>query len=97
MADLTRLPGPIFDLWNWQFQGSCRATGAEQFYHPEGERGSARRNRDLAAKAVCHTCPVIVPCREHALRTRETFGVWGGLTEDERAAYHADLAASQAS
>ena len=23
-------------------------------------------------------------CREHALAIREPFGVWGGMTEDER-------------
>jgi WhiB family redox-sensing transcriptional regulator len=27
---------------------------------------------------------VIEPCRRHALATREPYGVWGGLTEDER-------------
>ena len=97
MADLARLPGPIFELWEWQFEGACRDTGAEQFFHPEGERGSARRNRDLAAKAVCGACPVILLCREHALRTRETFGVWGGMTEDERDAYLSGLSSAQAS
>ena len=30
------------------------------------------------------TCPVQVPCREHAMATGETFGVWGGLGEAER-------------
>jgi hypothetical protein len=28
---------------------------------------------------------VITDCREHALRVRETYGIWGGLSEDERA------------
>jgi len=59
------------------------------FFHPEGERGPARRNRDSDAKAVCMGCPVLQSCREHALRTREPFGVWGALTECEREATYA--------
>jgi WhiB family transcriptional regulator, redox-sensing transcriptional regulator len=27
---------------------------------------------------------VIEQCRRHALTVREPYGVWGGLTEDER-------------
>jgi WhiB family redox-sensing transcriptional regulator len=29
-------------------------------------------------------CPVRVECATHALAVREPYGVWGGLTEDER-------------
>ncbi|HIZ34912.1 MAG TPA: WhiB family transcriptional regulator [Candidatus Ruania gallistercoris] len=85
VAELSRLPGPIMDLWEWQYQGACRQTGDEQFFHPEGERGAARRRRDANAKAICASCPVIQQCREHALQVREPYGVWGGLTEEERA------------
>ena len=35
---------------------------------------------------MCATCPVIINCREHALATHEPYGVWGGLTEEERRA-----------
>ncbi len=88
MAEISRLPGPVADLWNWQFEGACRAVPTEVFFHPEGERGSARRDRDAAAKAICHTCPVLRRCREHALRVREPYGVWGAMTEDEREAFY---------
>ncbi len=30
------------------------------------------------------TCPVQLPCREHALASGESFGVWGGMGEAER-------------
>jgi WhiB family redox-sensing transcriptional regulator len=56
------------------------------FFHPDGERNPSRARRTAAAKAVCASCPVITPCREFALRTREPFGVWGGLAEAERRA-----------
>ncbi len=90
MAELSRLPGPVADLRDWQFQGACRQVNPEVFFHPEGERGPARRSRDLKAKEVCLACPVLAQCREHALRVREPYGVWGAMTEHEREAYHAD-------
>jgi WhiB family redox-sensing transcriptional regulator len=31
---------------------------------------------------------VLVQCREHALRVREPYGVWGAMTEDEREAFY---------
>ncbi len=85
MAELSRLPGPVMDLWEWQYQGACRQVDTEQFFHPEGERGASRRGRVATAKAVCAECPVIQQCRDHALAVREPYGVWGGLSEDERA------------
>ena len=88
MAEITRLPGPVADLWDWQLEGACRDVSPEVFFHPEGERGSARRSRDSAAKEVCLGCPVLVQCREHALRVREPYGVWGAMTEDEREAFY---------
>jgi WhiB family redox-sensing transcriptional regulator len=84
MAEISRLPGPNADLWEWQLEGACRSAPAELFFHPEGERGPSRRNRELSAKAVCASCPVRVTCATHALTVREPYGVWGGLSEDER-------------
>ena len=86
MADFSRLPGPLLDAWDWQFRGACRDAESAVFFHPEGERGAARRGRAAAAKSICAACPVIDTCREHALSAREPYGVWGGLTEEERAA-----------
>ncbi|GAB6901297.1 WhiB family transcriptional regulator [Kineosporia succinea] len=84
MAEISRLPGPVADLWEWQLEGACRTADPRVFFHPEGERGPARRQRDVAAKSVCARCPVLDQCREHALQVREPYGVWGGMTEDER-------------
>ena len=86
MAELSRLPGPVMDLWDWQFEGACRDLDDTMFFHPEGERGAARRRRIEAAKAVCNSCPVMMQCRAQALATREPYGVWGGLCEEEREA-----------
>jgi WhiB family redox-sensing transcriptional regulator len=90
MAEISRLPGPVADLWDWQLVGSCRDADPTLFFHPEGERGPARRNRDAAAKGICASCPVVEQCREHALAVREPYGVWGGMTEDDREAIYAN-------
>jgi WhiB family redox-sensing transcriptional regulator len=43
-----------------------------------------KKERVAKAKAICKECPVILDCKEWALRTRLPFGVAGGLTEKER-------------
>ena len=44
------------------------------------------------AKAICsRPCPTAVRCLFDALRRGERFGVWGGLSADERAELVADL------
>jgi WhiB family redox-sensing transcriptional regulator len=88
MADVSRLPGPNADFWDWQLRGSCRGTDSDLFFHPEGERGQARSSREESAKEVCLHCPVCKPCREHALKVHEPYGVWGGMTEEEREEYY---------
>lgn len=84
MADYSRLPGPNADVWDWQLRGLCRGKDSSLFFHPEGERGAARAAREQSAKEICLNCPVQKQCSEHALRVREPYGVWGGMTEEER-------------
>lgn len=84
MTDISRLPGPALDHWEWQLEGACGQQDTELFFHPEGERGPSRSGRDAAAKAVCAACPVLAQCRAHALAAREPYGVWGGLSESDR-------------
>ncbi|MGC1206977.1 MAG: WhiB family transcriptional regulator [Ornithinimicrobium sp.] len=84
MTETARQPGPMAELWEWQYVGLCRTVSPEVFFHPEGERGPARRRRDERAKQVCLSCPVLKECREHALRAHEPYGVWGAMTESER-------------
>jgi WhiB family redox-sensing transcriptional regulator len=84
MADTRRLPGPNADRWDWQMQGACRGMDSGFFFHPEGERGPARADREARAKAVCGRCGVLEQCRRHALAVQEPYGIWGGLSESER-------------
>jgi WhiB family transcriptional regulator, redox-sensing transcriptional regulator len=69
---------PVADDYSWQIEASCRGVDAELFF-PATEEEAA------PAKAICETCPVRVACLAFALERNERFGVWGGLTEKERA------------
>ncbi|MFD7736080.1 WhiB family transcriptional regulator [Kitasatospora phosalacinea] len=84
MTMVSRLPGAQTHHWDWQLEGSCRTVGSEVFFRPASEGRAEARQREEAAKRVCAACPVRLECRRHALATREPYGVWGGLTEDER-------------
>ncbi len=84
MASISRLPMPIQESYEWQFDGACRTTDPETFFSPETERGPRRRRREERAKALCAQCPVVRQCLDHALTVREPFGVWGGLNATER-------------
>ncbi len=50
---------------------------------PPGERPEAREVREAKARSICHTCPVMKPCRNWARDNRE-YGFWGGESEEER-------------
>lgn len=86
MADVTRLPAPLVDHYDWQRDAACRGMDSEAFFHPPAERNAAREKRIERAKSICRGCPAITDCLDHALSVREPYGIWGGLSEDERAA-----------
>ncbi len=84
MAFIGRLPVPTTEAWDWQAEAACRGMASSFFFHPWGERGPSRDERVRRAKEVCAGCPVIDACRQHALDVQEQYGVWGGLSEEER-------------
>ena len=67
---------------DWSNQGACLTAEPETFF-PVGNGGVALDDI-AAAKAICNGCSVLAECRDYALSTRQPFGVWGGLDEDER-------------
>jgi WhiB family redox-sensing transcriptional regulator len=76
---------PVSEEWNWQLAAACRGMDVEIFFHPASERRHQKQRRIDQAKVICNSCPVLEECRQHALRTREPYGIWGGLSEEERA------------
>jgi WhiB family redox-sensing transcriptional regulator len=68
----------------WSSQAACLSAEPEQFF-PVGA-GPAAGWETAAAKEICGRCAVLDACRDYALETRQPFGVWGGLDEEERRA-----------
>lgn len=82
-SDRLAQPGPRAHAW--ELLGACRQADPDLFFN-ESERRGTRRCLEAQAKAVCAQCPVITQCREHAIAVQEPWGIWGGLTLEDRQA-----------
>jgi WhiB family redox-sensing transcriptional regulator len=78
------LPAPSTDAWHWQLRAECRGADCALFFAAEYEPRDLRFRRERMAKQICRCCPVLAECRTHALSVGEPYGVWGGLSENER-------------
>ena len=61
----------------WTDQAACRGTDTEIFY-------PVTPDEEAEALSICATCPVRAQCLDYAIRNRETYGIWGGTTPDQR-------------
>lgn len=70
---------------DWRDAGLCRRKGenAEDWFPVGG--GPEALAAENHAKAVCAACPSLHSCGQWALENREAAGIWGGLSEKERA------------
>ena len=72
----------------WKDRAACRGENPELWF-PRGddERHYNKRVRALTmtARAICERCPVQTDCLQYALDVDERHGMYGGLTERERA------------
>ncbi|WP_405883246.1 WhiB family transcriptional regulator [Streptomyces sp. NBC_01136] len=82
---MTKLrPAAPAEAWEWQRLAACRGMDSDVFFSPTGERGAERRRREDRARSVCEGCRVRRVCARFALANQEGFGVWGGMSEQER-------------
>jgi len=54
------------------------------FFPEDLDTTELRAAATKAAKALCHSCPIINECFEFAVETDQRHGVWGGTSADER-------------
>ena len=66
----------------WLDAGACRSEDPELFFPITSSGPSAQQI--AAAKAVCQGCGVQSQCLHYALDSHQSYGVWGGLSEEER-------------
>lgn len=70
----------------WMDQALCTQVGDPElwFGKPTSFLTNDDGQRESAAKAVCSRCPVRDECLDFALATDERYGIWGGMTREER-------------
>ena len=66
----------------WSDRAACVTAEPEVFFPVGGDFSGL--DEVSVAKLICSNCEVVDECRDYALSTRQPFGVWGGLDEQER-------------
>lgn len=74
-------------------KGDCTTHQNSYFFAPIAKNGEDRErkedkdDRERRAKRICEECSLVKFCLDHAINTKEPFGIWGGLNEKERRAH----------
>jgi WhiB family redox-sensing transcriptional regulator len=71
------LTAPMLDERPWSTFAACQNAKDVNFF-PQN------RAEEKVAVAICSICPVREECLDHALSTKERFGMWGGVPERQR-------------
>lgn len=65
--------------------GGVDCEGQPDLFFPEDFADLQTRHlATRTAKALCASCPLQKLCLDTALAKQETWGIWGGMTADER-------------
>lgn len=67
---------------DWRGRAACSRLDPDIFY-PVGDGAYACEMTGIA-KQACLSCPVRAECLRQALETGEQYGIWGGMTPEER-------------
>lgn len=59
-------------------RAACKGMDEDMFFPERGERSY------VDGKRVCRECPIITTCRNWSLSKPEPYGLWGGMTPQER-------------
>lgn len=79
---------PLRDI-SWQEQAACSGLPSEVFFPDRSA------NITAGARRVCAACPVSGECLSYALGNGEWYGIWGGLSVDQRLELRRKRRASQ--
>lgn len=73
---------------DWQDYAACIGYDRKTFFGPDEsdpeESPNEKHERQDHARSVCRKCPVRVECLEYALAYNIRYGVWGGMTDEQR-------------
>ena len=68
----------------WTREALCARSGTPDLWFPRPNTSQGAMRDTEKAKTICGQCPVRSACLQWAMDARESHGVWGGLTEQER-------------
>lgn len=91
MSSSTMNPGSLASLFlvepenDWRSNAACKGMDPDLFFSPDlFEAKQDKDDREIVAKSACAKCEVTVECLDYAIKAQERYGIWGGLTEQER-------------
>jgi WhiB family transcriptional regulator, redox-sensing transcriptional regulator len=67
---------------DWLDLAACRGTDTEHFF-PISHKSRPGVDVNFAL-GICMSCPVQQPCLDYAMSMPQTYGIWGGTTEEQR-------------
>lgn len=83
---LNRMVGEMAGITQNLRGGACVGADPDVFF-PSGALTPPEQAKQIGkAKTVCQNCDLRIECLEGALERNEPYGVWGGLTGNERRA-----------
>jgi WhiB family transcriptional regulator, redox-sensing transcriptional regulator len=74
------MPG-VGGAGDWRRLAACRSADPDLFFPVTGGGWAGQVEK---AKVLCGACQVRRECLQYAITGDEAYGVWGGMTEDER-------------
>ena len=82
---------PQYSEVDWE-QAECKRLEiyTDLFYDIEEERSVNAYDHINAVRAICLSCPIWKDCLTYAFQ-HENYGMWGGMTSQERASIDAPL------
>lgn len=83
--DLGTLPHDPSPPDFWQERAACYGIDPDVFFPTSEEEAGP-------ALAYCSLCPIREVCLAWALKNGERYGVWGGMTEQQRRRLHRQVA-----
>lgn len=83
-AALTDIDASVADQeLDWRFGAPCGSVNPDIFFDAAEDDPLVEEQ----AKLICLGCPVAAECLDEAMITREEYGIWGGMTPEERTRY----------
>ncbi len=72
---------------DWVSEALCAEVGGDLWFAEKGNWHAT-----VKAKRICRQCPVRPQCLLYALERGEQYGVWGGMTPEQRSALRRPVA-----